>query len=356
MNRLSARVAAVLTALLFAPGLALAADSLGHARITYTVATAPDVMLEDSLAKVMALAAIVPDFVDFRNPAAHCMTKDPLMKDEHSLAMDPAEWQRMLRDSREAAARWREFYLSAAVAAMKEGRRRERAAFLLGYAMHNVQDFACHGGIPKVLHAWYNSIGQSPDSDRGRLASATTQTESALRDFRARIGDENWRLFKGETVRKTGSAGGDNARVPEPVTLFADLKDWDPRSGVIPPASSSVRDKAFRATLLAFLAGVLGKDERPGELEQSTSNKVQNFVCGLYGRQGRMLQILDAVPRPTGSPPAPEHMALATTQDLIFDLLSFQGVCKPNLPERFRELPADQQKMLKELTWETLVP
>ena len=146
-------------------------DATGHPPIMIEMATASDFGVPLDVAKLMALGTSAPDFFEFTlkgryNLSAHAQTnafddKGQLRiappKDDADLQRFYKDWVDLQKKSYENSERWHQFYFDAAVQAMFDGDR-DRAAFLLGYAMHNPQDYATHRGIPNELHAYRSGL------------------------------------------------------------------------------------------------------------------------------------------------------------------------------------------------------
>jgi hypothetical protein len=369
-----------------ASATAVAATARGHASITFDAARGHHV--ESGIAKVIALGSTAPDFFEFSNPAAHAQTLDPAVGVNNHLSIDHAQYKDYQRTWFEMSENWHDHYLSAAVDAMNAGHR-EQAAFLLGYAMHNTEDFATHRGLPNLVHAEADKIfvnglnpyppanglakGVSPDVDPTRLQSASKLANDDLVEFRLKIGEENWKLFNGEEIKGPGLS----ATIPEPLTRFGDLGSWDPHSGVIPRASNSVADKtstdqaivsAKAAAETAFVSGLVapsgdenisllktaieaalgGRAQAPDEkLEESVRNKTENFAAWC-DREDEMLKILQGAGRPDDT----RYPPLQRVDNTEFYLSILDFLFKE--PRRYEALSGDEQKMLGE-TWRDLV-
>ncbi len=315
---------------------------IGHPKITYDLATSSSYAVPDDVAKVMALGATAPDFFEFGNPAAHAQTPDPEIGPDGRLAVDRAAYEQTARRHCQRSEDWHRFYLDAAKEAMHQGHR-ERAAFLLGYAMHNAEDLPTHQGLSNMVHSAMDRNKTSPDEDLTRIALAHMTAKSDMEEFRKEIGEENWKLFRGQAVRGPGLG----SKVPEPLTRFGDLSEWNPRSGVIPP-SLKVGDSPRIAEVInrqVNTAWTKLYGQAPNELEHSKINKAETWVLGLYTRQDDMLEILKAVPRVPGSPPLQTPASLLTL-NVVHDMCVYTG-----LAGKYDKLPPSEQKMLGEVIW-----
>lgn len=67
----------------------------------------------------------------------------------------------------ERSERWSDFYLDSAALAMRRGRR-EQAAFLLGYALHNRQDLGAHRGMPAESSWEREEVPENPAPEEHR--------------------------------------------------------------------------------------------------------------------------------------------------------------------------------------------
>jgi hypothetical protein len=371
----TARYAAAAGLLVFlVADAAWAANWKGHGTLTFEAASSAG--LDRDVAKVMALGSIGPDFFEFKNPAAHAQTPDPEIGDDHHLAVTREQYEELQKDAFERSEAWHNFYLKAGVKAMQEGHR-EQAAFLLGYAMHNAEDFATHQGVTNLAHAAWDATlkgkaaAEGPDEDKERLRAARKNAKDDVEFFRSQVGEKNWQLFQGKSVRGKGLS----AEVPEPLSRFGgrDLEKWDPRSGVMPPRLTS-EDPTMARRLIheeatAALAKVLGQP--PDEVHLNFLNSAENFVLGLGERQDDMLDILRSVPRSPGDPPLPgpteafdlKHPFSAADSPLcryILDLAQFEGGWLARrfgstLPDQYAQLSAEEKKMLGETIWGRLM-
>jgi len=292
--RIPAAIAIVTLAMLFA---AAAGDSQGagwgrrgHGVLTYDAAT-ERVGVNRDIARVMALGSIAPDYFEFDNPAAHAQTRDPDIDASGKPILDSQRYDESQRESFRASRTWREHYFNAAVQAGKAGHR-ERAALLLGYALHNVEDYGTHRGMPNALHAGLDNAGHSPDRDEARLASSKILGSIYVERFRDEIGADNWKLFNGEAVRRPGQA---YATVPEPLTAVTGLSGWDPRSGFIPPKPGYVLHDPVKNAVgdgLALLAHPMCAPNCQIAAE-NLREKGANFIDGFLSRQNELAKLLD---------------------------------------------------------------
>jgi hypothetical protein len=262
----------------------------GHGVLTYDAAT-ERVGVNRDIARLMALGAIAPDYFEFDNPAAHSQTRDPEIDAAGKPDLDPQRYAASQSESFRSAQTWRQHYFEAAVAAAKDGQR-ERAALMLGYTLHNVEDYGTHRGIPNALHAGLDAAGHSPDRDETRLASAKVLASIYIERFREEIGSDNWKLFNGEAVRRPGQT---YATVPAPLTVVSGLADWDPRSGFIPPAPGYLRKDVVKSVVgdgLALLAHPFCAPNCQLAAENLTE-KGANFIDGFLSRQEELAGLLD---------------------------------------------------------------
>lgn len=262
----------------------------GHGVLTFDAAT-ERVGVNRDIARIMALGSIAPDYFEFDNPAAHAQTRDLDIDAAGKPILDSQRYAESQRESFRAAQTWREHYFNAAVQAGKAGHR-ERAALLLGYALHNVEDYGTHRGMPNALHAGLDNAGHSPDRDETRLASAKVLGSIYIERFRDEIGADNWKLFNGEAVRRPGQTF---ATVPEPLTMVTGLSGWDPRSGFIPPKPGYVLQDPVKSAVGAALA-LLAHPMCAPNCQIATENlreKGANFIDGFLSRQNELAKLLD---------------------------------------------------------------
>lgn len=310
----------------------------GHTGTTYDVARQTFGVPAD-VAKVIALGSMAPDYLDFDTPAAHAQTPNPPIE-RNRVAVTEAVYRKSQENALGESRAWRRKYMNGAVEAMEKGQR-ERAAFLLGYAMHNSQDFSTHRGLPNIVHAKVDRDAVSPDLNRTRLEGTAVLTEGDLAEFRSRVGPENWRLFLGEPVRREGER---TATVPEPLTTLAPgLADWDPKGNAIPPPPGS--RPSFR-----IFHEALRKASESGDLTQNQQERAdeellplfQAFFHGMYGRQDQMLSFLEGLH--PGDPPARSILDL-----VIYGLwVHYTWNAEANAYDR---LGGADQKMLGEVVW-----
>jgi hypothetical protein len=324
------------------------ANSKGHAEITFDLAESSG--LESGIGKVLALGATAPDYFEFGHQQAHSQPANPKIGENHHLVLTRAEYDALLPSQLARSERWHEFYLKASVTAMKQGDR-ESAAFLLGYAIHNSEDLATHQGLPNFVHAEADrfqllgrlrdhlltpsSVEQSgPDENTTRLQNAARLARDDLETFRLRVGPEGWTLFTGVTV---------GSQKPNPIRRFADLKSWDPRSGVIPPSAEteSSRKTIKRRVGETMLAVIMKGPQPPDDIKQAITNKAENILTGLGGREDAMLAILQPLSRSIEDPFSP---VAQTPGDIVEGLFDYGW----RQPEQYQALSAAEQKMLGE--------
>jgi hypothetical protein len=258
--------------------------------------------MNQDIARVMALGSIAPDYFEFDNPAAHAQTRDPDIDANGKPILDPQSYEQLQRESFQTSRVWREHYFNAAVQEAKAGHR-ERAALLLGYSLHNVEDYGTHRGMPNALHAGLDHAGHSPDRDETRLASSKILGSIYIERFRDEIGTDNWKMFNGEAVRKPGHT---YAEVPEPLTTVTGLDGWDPHSGFIPPKPGYIMSGAIKDAVAAGEALLAHPDCKP-DCQLAAENlreKGANFLNGFVSRQDELAKLLDTrevgIPLPEG--------------------------------------------------------
>lgn len=320
----------------------------GHPEITFDVARGVSFQLPADVSRVMALGSIAPDYFEFTNPAAHAQSQNPVVAREGQPRLLSKEGCRTLRRvAFKESEQWHDHYLYAALAEMKSGHR-ERAAFLLGYAMHNSADFATHLLMSNLEHATLDDAGKSPDSSPTRLAKAHQLVRRDLEYFRYFVGEDDWRLFRGEVVRRPGSVAG---TVPEPLTLIAPgLEKWDPRIGDIPPPPGQRvgLPDAVRRALLAFAHRPDVKGRRP----QEWLAKVLNFVEGMYPRQQSMAILLKHSLRQFAPPstPQPTAMDIGELERYLLSVVEFVDT----LPRTYETLSTADKQVLHEVAQEQI--
>lgn len=317
----------------------------GHPEITFDVITQGDLHVPEDIGKVMAIGSAAPDFFEFDNPNAHAQTPDPPLTKSGVLAISAKDYQARHETAYSLSEEWSEFYFSSAVSAMKSGHR-ERAAFLLGYALHNREDLATHRGMTNLVHSALDYNGQSPDSLPARLAAAHEMASLEIFRFKEAVGQQNWDLFRGETVR-SGSIG---SIIPEPLTFATDLKDWNPRSGIIPSTPSAVR------TVQSLIDSQYKSDTR-GVIHEATAPRVKNYLAGFFQRQDRMLRFLQIVRGPN-DPKLPSRRGKNELRQDALDAAYFacklSRVNKTCVPKKYQRLSAADQNLLESLEWDKL--
>ena len=335
------------TAFVLAAYDAFAAKSMsrrqGHPEITFDVARSAH--LPPDLAKVVALGSIAPDYFEFDEPAAHAQTPDP-NPSEHDLASSS-------RKGFENSTHWHDSYFAAAVGEAKAGHR-ERAAFLLGYALHNTEDFATHKGMTNLEHAALAARGDAfdPDLDKKRLAIAHARAAAEVAEFERALGDDDLRLFRGEAIRRNpGSVGSE---VPDALgSLTQSLAAWDPRAEKIPPPTSGA---------------ALGTELLDASLDQlrhiypDQFAEVENVMVGILPRQDLMLGLLtfpEDLAHPDGAtgerlyglPKLPRRKGFDELLAYAADARAFEE----ELPARYKSLGTEvKQRLHDTANWEAL--
>jgi hypothetical protein len=165
--------------------------------------------------------------------------------------------------------------------------------------------------------------------------------------FKETVGPQNWRLFSGETVRNNNSVG---SIIPEPLTLAIGLKDWNPRSGIIPSSTSAV------AIVQSKIGNQYTTDIR-GEIEEGKRQQVENYLGGLLQRQEAMLAYLE-IARGPDDPKLPLRKSIegllkdaSDGADFAYTLSLFRENC---LPRKYQRLSLADRKLLGLLRWEKL--
>jgi hypothetical protein len=267
----------------------------GHPRITFDAARSAEFDVPEDVARVIALGSIAPDYFEFDSPAAHAQTPDPaLTKDRRHLRVSCDEQDVSRRNAVANSVEWHNAYLTASAREMKSGHR-ERAAFLLGYAMHNAEDLGTHGGMSNLVHSAMAARGNDPDMDYERLAVSREMAALDLSRFRREIGETNWRLFRGQSVRGPGVG----SMVPEPLAHFGtDLQNWNPYEGLVSPrpVDEPLRD-LVDAVLVKYVepGRPLYSTDVRGNVQESQRARLENLLFGLHQRQQVMLEMLVGV-------------------------------------------------------------
>jgi tetratricopeptide (TPR) repeat protein len=229
-------------------------DATGHPAITIEMATASQFGVPLDVAKLVAFGTTAPDFFEFtvKGPydlSAHAQTnafdnhqlRIVLPKDDADLQRFKKDWVALQKESYKQSERWHDFYFDAAVQAMFDGDR-DRAAFLLGYAMHNPQDYATHRGITNPDHAYLGWWGANPDHDVDSLWFAKQLTVREIQKFREKVGELLWKKFIKPGLATKGLAGA--------------LAEWDPRKGQLEsPREGQVVDDRHWGALRDLLFG-----------------------------------------------------------------------------------------------------
>jgi hypothetical protein len=203
--------------------------------------------ISDDMARIMALASLVPDYFEFNTPAAHAQRPDPKLKRKgllprYELIESAGECYTIYREAYEAARSWHHFYFEAAMEAIRRWER-EKAAFLLGYALHNTQDLPSHGLMPNILHSVLNAKGKNPDDEPRAIELAKIRSKEVIAKFKETIGDKHWAVFI--------------SRAPlGPLGKQLALEDWSPGAEPLPPRK---RQKAFWK--MDEWAGIMETDE-----------------------------------------------------------------------------------------------
>jgi len=316
-------------------------DIKGHPRMTYIKATSSEFQVPKDVAKVMALGSMAPDYFEFENHNAHSQTRDlPITLDGKLAAIYLFESsQKMAYKNSE---KWFNFYFKGAVNAMKNGHR-ERSAFLLGYALHNVQDFATHQGMPNMVHSAWTELGQSPDQNKERLAFANEMTALVINKYQHAIGAKRWNVFIG----KMGESSDPISKtIPEPLSLFGDdLKHWDPTTGFMPSADiDSERAALLINQVLTQVSKRVYRPNTKGEIRDDLFALLlsmgENFLFGLHDRESKMLKLLD-IPRSRLDP----VVGPVDLKKYLLQALKFKA-----LHEKYLKLTIEEQKILADTT------
>jgi hypothetical protein len=343
-------LASALLALYATPVAAARWGPHGHSEITYDAATGDlyGFDLPPNIAKVMALGSIAPDYFEFDVPAAHAQVDDSALRfDSQGLATSQEEYRALEAKSYRDSYKWHEFYFKAAVAAAQQGDR-ERAAFLLGYALHNMEDFGTHQGMANLVHATLDGYAISPDTALSdvtqRLALSHVGASMDITRFREALGQEGWQQFRGE---------GDHQSELLPV-FGHDLDKWDPRRGFLPPpADTSWLNDPLRHAFDGAFKGVAGKYQYDvmGHDQIGAGKLIYNFVEGLLLRQDKLLELLDVsdldIERGPDDPVEPRAKDLSLLRKYFFDAFTFAYVD----PKKFAALSADDRALLESTDW-----
>jgi hypothetical protein len=133
------------------------------------------------LAEIMTDASQDPDFYDWGTPGAHAQArmheKTGVLRDDHASArQNTFAWigQRMSEFEKQCAA----------------GEPR-LAAYLLGYALHAVQDFVFHEGMSNAEHSYRDLVDLEPVDSGHRYAEKMDLAVFATAEFLERIGRTN---------------------------------------------------------------------------------------------------------------------------------------------------------------------
>jgi hypothetical protein len=343
---------------LLSPAIAADWGPHGHSEITYDAAVGDTFGLPSDISKVMSLGSIAPDYFEFDVPAAHAQVADPKIENQHLKVSEP-EYRDRQRTAFVDSYNWHQFYFNAAVSAMQHGQR-ERAAFLLGYAIHNTEDLGTHQGMPNLVHASLDAADTSPDVSRTRLALSHAGASLDIGTFRKQIGEDNWRLFQGQAVLH-----GTQTLVPEPIhTLGSNLEAWNPRSGILPPSSDTsvltgLTERMFQDAFKRVASEFGYAVEISGQLDTRPIAQIYNLLGGLHARQYEMFALLQVshlgIQRRTcdraefGScdPKAPDIKDDRLLAQFVRDALDYQF----REPGRFAMLSADDRALLESTNW-----
>lgn len=160
----------------------------GHYEITGRALNAmkrPGFAWSPRAAEIMQDASRDADFYEWGNPAAHAQTRNS--DADGKIIQKEAEAQKAFES-------WVRDYLGKARAACTAGRTRE-ALYLLGYALHALQDLVFHEGITNAEHSFRDFVeGLKIDSrhrydEKMRLAERATV--AALEHFAAGLGGQS---------------------------------------------------------------------------------------------------------------------------------------------------------------------
>jgi hypothetical protein len=129
--------------------------------------------------------AVMPDFDNYDNPAAHAQTpNDELGRPTQTAAEAAKKCEEYFTE------RGRQFRL-----ALRQ-KHTPAALYTLGYAMHSLEDASAHQGMNNVDHAVLNLQGSSPDKDAQNILRAEKWSEDLFNAVHANLSDEEWRQLQ----------------------------------------------------------------------------------------------------------------------------------------------------------------
>jgi hypothetical protein len=246
------------------PAATMAFDPYRHAMAAYDAAIKMGV--PRSVARIIAIGATAPDLYEFNNPAAHAQPdirikefKDGstgLVSGKRDTPIKPQDYDQIEGQARTNSKQWHDYHFNLAVTAAKQGKF-EQAAFLLGYASHNLGDEVAHGYMPNAPHAALDSIDLSPDVDNKKLGrDAYPAIRADFERFRKEIGEDNWTRLGQLPPTVLSSWNPSNANADwDPSKNGAE--EWDPSKPYLTSAEENRREWDRK---VGFLAGVATLD------------------------------------------------------------------------------------------------
>lgn len=153
---------------------------------------------------VLGTAVMMPDFQDWNTPAAHAQTaNDKNGIPTESTAQAEAESVSYLQHK-----------ASDFLAALSSGNT-SQAVYVLGYAIHTIQDYAAHRGMTNFDHSYLSDHNNNPDEDPARIALAGQWTSDFLLAVKSHMSPCAWQRIRNLTSIKS-TTGPSLARFTTP--------------------------------------------------------------------------------------------------------------------------------------------
>lgn len=138
--------------------------------------------------RLLADAAMDPDYYDWKQAAAHAQTSNDLQGKQ-------SETQ---EEAKEQLYAWLDDKLDKVQAQLQLGHPRE-ALYWLGYSLHAIEDLASHQGITNAEHSYLSAMGHNPDLQPGVLNRAHDLSKAYLWAVWDKLGDPAWKTLLHES-------------------------------------------------------------------------------------------------------------------------------------------------------------
>ncbi len=165
---------------------------VGHFEITYEILKKKNTLFSEEFLRNISRAARLSDLLFFDDLAYHAQTK-------HDVSYLPIEIEHCKKNSMQLlaklTARAKEFYRILNI---------EEFIYVLGLALHLVQDISSHQGMTNPEHVFLDNIKKSPDLNEGFLELSKKLTIQYLNsNFESELSDETIVSYRNEISWKS---------------------------------------------------------------------------------------------------------------------------------------------------------